>query len=103
MDEPTCAVRLTRRFPATPAEVWAALTDADSRPRWLGPIDATLRTVDAGRVLELDLGDSVARIELREEEGGTVLVLDHAGISAPGGMRTMRRWTQALAALEERL
>jgi uncharacterized protein YndB with AHSA1/START domain len=32
-----CAVRLTRRYPEPPAEVWEALTEPDSLARWLRP------------------------------------------------------------------
>lgn len=66
-----CEVRLTRRYDATPAEVWAALTEPDSIGRWLAPavaielrpggafalsngIEATVRELEPERVLELD-------------------------------------------------
>lgn len=103
MDGQRCSVRLTRRYDAPPEEVWQALTDPESRGRWLGPVVAELRELERGRVLELDLGDSVARVELRAEAGRTVLVLDHAGIPADRGMRAMRVWTAALARFEEAL
>lgn len=47
-------------------------------------------------MLELELGDSVARIELTPDGKTTILVLDHERIPAEGGMRFMRRWTTAL-------
>jgi uncharacterized protein YndB with AHSA1/START domain len=100
-----CALRLTRRYDASPQEVWAALTDAASVEAWLAPAAATwlrgLREVEPGRVLELDWrhGDeepSAIRVELIPTEGGTTLVLDHRRIAAPIGMRYIGRWTRAL-------
>ena len=103
MSEATCALQLTRRYHVPPAEVWRALTEPASRTRWLGAVPAEWRTLRDGEVLQLVLDDSVATIELRPDGGGTVLVLEHAGIPAPTGMRAMRLWTEALAAFEEQL
>src|SRR5437660_1560339 len=101
-----CSLRLTRRYAASPAEVWQALTAPSSIGRWLGRsdevrlevggsfavelagggrVEARVREVEPGRALELDwhrLGEdaSVVRFELREDGGGTVLVLDHSRI-----------------------
>jgi hypothetical protein len=91
-----CAVRLTRRYYTSPEEVWRALTERESVERWLGAVDAQLREVDPGRILELDIGDSVARIVLRPDGDSTILVLDHERIPAEAGMRFTRRWTTAL-------
>lgn len=91
-----CAVRLTRRYETSPAEVWRALTEPASVERWLGAADIRLRQAEPGRVLELELGDSVARIELTPDGDTTILVLDHERIPAEVGMRFMRRWTAAL-------
>jgi hypothetical protein len=44
---------------------------------------------------------AVARIELTAEGEATVLVLDHADVAAPAGMRGIRLRTHALARLEE--
>src|SRR2546428_51244 len=41
MSTARCAVRLTRRYAAGPAEVWRALTEPDSIERWLGPAGGT--------------------------------------------------------------
>ncbi|MEA2149364.1 MAG: hypothetical protein QOD69_1194, partial [Solirubrobacteraceae bacterium] len=119
MDDPgRCELRLTRRYDATPAEVWAALTEPGSIGRWLAPataveiapggaftlsngVDARVLAVEPERVLELDwrfAGEdrSVVRFELRAEAGGTVLVLEHGRIEAPLGMTYISRWGGAL-------
>jgi uncharacterized protein YndB with AHSA1/START domain len=110
-----CEVRLTRRYAATPAEVWAALTDPDSIGRWLARaievelampgdvrIAASVREVEPERVLELDWiyageDSSVVRFELAPDGDGTLLVLDHRRIDEPLGMSYISRWTAALA------
>jgi uncharacterized protein YndB with AHSA1/START domain len=113
-----CSVRLTRRFAASPDEVWAALTEADSLRRWLDPkcelslergasfglgegtINGRVRALEPQRLLELDWdtdGDpSVVRFELTTDGTETVLVLDHERIEESAGMTYMRQWTQAL-------
>src|SRR5204862_4984020 len=100
-----CSVRLTRRYPDPPPEVWAALTEPDSLARWLRPgFDVPQTEVEPGRILELDWrppgeDPSVVRIELEADGPGTVLVLDHARVEAPTGMRALWFWTAALARL----
>jgi uncharacterized protein YndB with AHSA1/START domain len=122
VDDGRCSLRLTRRYDATPDEVWDALTEPESLARWLaqprdvelapggsfllefrdgGSIGGRIREVEPGRVLELDwtsAGEdtSVVRFELAAEGRGTVLVLDHRKIEAPVGMAYIRRWTGAL-------
>ena len=119
MDLGRCELRLTRRYDATPAEVWAALTDEDSIGRWLAGVvdvelvpggafllangvDARVVEVEPERVLELDWrvgGEepSVVRFELEaDERGGTVLALGHARIEAPLGMTYISRWSRAI-------
>ncbi len=125
-----CAVRLTRRYAATPAEVWRALTDGDSLARWLadvveielvaggalvlalpaggGRIDARVRAIEAGSVLELDWSyagedTSVVRFELEPDGDGTLLVLDHRRIDEPVGMAYIQRWSRAIARLDTEL
>jgi uncharacterized protein YndB with AHSA1/START domain len=109
--------------------VWLALTEPDSLRRWLTPaevgplspgaelelslggdepVTARVREVEPGRVLELewDVGrdPSTVRFELRPDgEGGTMLVLDHARMDEPVGMRNMGRWVEALERLQRRL
>lgn len=125
-----CEVRLRRHYDAPPAEVWDALTQPESLARWLARpidvelvaggafvlappgdgalIDAQVRTVEAGRVLELDWGHadearSVVRFELRADGAGTLLTLDHRRIDEPVGMAYISRWTRALGRLDREL
>ena len=104
--------------------MWAALTEPESLGRWLGRagrielspggafeievgpagLDARVREVEPGRVLELDWcygseEPSLLRFELAREGEGTVLVLDHRQIEEPVGMAYMSRWTVSLGRL----
>ena len=114
----TCELRLTRRYDATLAEVWAALTEPGSIGRWLAPathvelapggafelsngVDARVLAVEPERVLELDWchgaeDRSVVRFELRADGAGTTLTLEHGRIEAPLGMTYISRWSRAL-------
>ena len=118
MDPGLCELRLTRRYDATPSEVWAALTEPDSVGRWLAAavaielapggafelaigVDASVREVEPERLLELDWrfaeeDPSVVRFELAADGDGTLLVLDHRRIDERFGMTYMSRWTGAL-------
>jgi uncharacterized protein YndB with AHSA1/START domain len=122
MDPGRCELRLTRRYEATPGEVWRVLTEPASIARWLAApvdvelvpggafelalangsrIDGRVREVVPEQLLELDwrhAGEerSVVRFELRTEDGGTVLVLDHGRIEAPLGMAYISRWSRVL-------
>ena len=101
-----CEVRFTRRYDATPAEVWAALTQPESVARWLGHVPTNVRHSEPERLLELDWlppGDepSIVRFELTARAGGTQLVLDHRRINAVLGMPYMERWTNTLSRLDE--
>jgi uncharacterized protein YndB with AHSA1/START domain len=126
MDSGRCELRLTRRYEATPAEVWRVLTEPASIARWLAApvdvdlvpggafelalgngsrIDGRVREVVPERLLELDwrhAGEqrSVVRFELRTEDGGTVLQLDHGRIEAPLGMAYISRWSRMLDRLD---
>jgi uncharacterized protein YndB with AHSA1/START domain len=99
-------VRLTRRYAASPQEVWAALTDPESLVRWLGrPIPGEARVVEHERRLELDWrpeGEppSLVRLDLTPVGGGTQLVLDHSRLDEPTCMRYGGAWTRAVARLE---
>jgi uncharacterized protein YndB with AHSA1/START domain len=122
------ALRLIRLYDATPAEVWAALTEAESLPRWLASterlelepggavelrfnptrIDARVREIEPGRVLELDWpypGEqpSVVRFELAAEGDGTVLVLHHRELEGRLGEAYGAGWTRHLERLERLL
>jgi uncharacterized protein YndB with AHSA1/START domain len=100
-----CSLRLTRRYAEAPAEVWRALTEADSLERWLRPgFPVAQHEVEHERVLELDWrppgeAPSVVRIELSPAGSGTKLVLDHERIEATHGMRAMQFWPVALERL----
>jgi hypothetical protein len=103
MADGRCEVRITRRYEASPAEVWAALTDLD---RWLAPPQGvTVAHAESERRLELDWrpeGEppSAVTVELRVEGNRTVLVLEHSQIDATLGMRYIAAWSQALDRLE---
>jgi len=118
MDPGHCELRLTRRYDASPAEVWAALTEADSLGRWLAAtvaielapggafelangVDARVRALEPERVLELDWrfadeDPSVVRFELAADGDATLLTLDHRRIDERFGMAYISRWTSAL-------
>jgi uncharacterized protein YndB with AHSA1/START domain len=107
-----CAVRVTRRYAAAPAEVWAALTEPESLRRWLGDSDwarigGHARESEPERLLVLEWrvpGEepSLVRLELTADGDGTMLVLDHSVIEERLGMAYMRRWSQRLDRLEAR-
>jgi uncharacterized protein YndB with AHSA1/START domain len=106
--------------------VWRVLTEPASIARWLAApvdvdlvpgggfelalgngsrIDGRVREVVPERLLELDwrhAGEqrSVVRFELRTEDGGTVLQLDHGRIEAPLGMAYISRWSRMLDRLD---
>ena len=102
----SASVRITRRYAATPEEVWAALTEPSSVAHWLGPsAPAELRVVEPHRRLELDWrpeGEtpSLVRLELSPEAGGTKLVLDHAPLDERRCMRYGAAWTRAVERLD---
>lgn len=101
-------VRVQRRYQATAAEVWAALTEPASVARWLAHteriearkggaydlrftddqatrMNGRVRALEPGRLLELEWnypGEpvSVVRFELHEEPDGVRLVVDHRGL-----------------------
>jgi len=121
-----CSLRLTRRYAASPADIWAALTLPECLAGWLGSgqlelvagggldlelLDGTrvtgqVRTVDPRRLLELDWeadGEepSVVRFELAADGAGTVLRLEHRLLEERVGMRYLARWERAIRRLTE--
>jgi len=94
-----CALRLSRRYDAAPAELWTALSDLD---RWLAPPDGvTVRRAEPERRLELDWrpdGEppSEVVVELRAEGAQTVVVIEHTQIEATRGMRYIAAWGRAM-------
>jgi uncharacterized protein YndB with AHSA1/START domain len=109
MEAERCAARFTRRYDASPAQVWRALTDPESVARWLAaPVGVEVVRSEPERLLELDWSPpgeppSYVRIELRAEGKRTVLVLDHERIDAALGMRYLRDWARALDRFEATL
>ena len=98
------SVRFERRYAATPADFWSAVTEPDRLARWLGPVEGDLRLGRVVRILfEPGTGDiamvrvagcepwqwleviwdwgkeaeSILRIELADRGGETLSVLDH--------------------------
>jgi uncharacterized protein YndB with AHSA1/START domain len=103
MSDEHCELRITRRYEASPAEVWEALMDLDG---WLAPPrGVTIANAEPERRLELDWrprGEppSTVSVELRAEGGRTVLVLEHMRIDATLGMRYLAAWERALDRFE---
>lgn len=117
-------VRLQRRLDATPAEVWAALTERESVSRWLGPaqraetavggaweirfgeaestqMSGRVRTADPERLLEVEWNypgepPSLVRFELHEEAGGVRLVVDHRGLDRRATTAYAQGWRRHL-------
>jgi uncharacterized protein YndB with AHSA1/START domain len=102
--EEHAALRFTRRYSASLDEVWRALTDPGSVSRWLGlpeDVETRMRTVESGRVLELDWArrgesDSLVRFELAPDDEGTVLVVDHSRLDARVCMAYFGFWAPRL-------
>jgi uncharacterized protein YndB with AHSA1/START domain len=124
-------VRFERRYDATPAEVWSALTEPERLGRWLAAAELDLRVggdyvlrfseedesqVTRGKVLALEPerllelswlypgeNDTVVRFELRPDGDGTILVLDHRGLPAETAPGYGGGWHAHLDALEAQL
>src|SRR3954454_3901943 len=98
-----CALRLSRRYDAPPAEVRTALADLE---RWLGPPDGvTVRRAEPERRLELDWRPedeppSEVVVELRAEGAQTVVVIEHTQIEATRGMGYIAAWGRAVERFE---
>ena len=103
MADGRCELRITRRYDASLAEVWQALTDLD---RWLAPPGGvTVARSEPEQRLELHWrpeGEppSTVTVELRREGDRTVLVLEHAQVDAALGMRYLAAWSRALTRFE---
>jgi uncharacterized protein YndB with AHSA1/START domain len=125
------AVRFERRYDASPAEVWSALTDPKRLARWLADAELDLRVggdyvlrftgedegqkttgtvlaVEPERLLELTWlypgeEDTVLRVELRPDGDGTILVLDHRGLPIEAAPGYGGGWQAHLEALESHL
>jgi uncharacterized protein YndB with AHSA1/START domain len=125
------AVRFERRYDASPAEVWSALTEPKRLARWLADVELDLRVggeyvlrfspnddsqMTRGKVLALEPErlleltwlypgeeDTVLRLELRPDGEGTVLVLDHRGLPAEAAAGYGGGWHAHLDSLEAHL
>ena len=127
-DADRLAVRFEQRYPATPAEVWSAISEPERIGRWLAP--ATLLE-DGG--YRLDFGDgeghvttgrieiceppralvvtwdfpgeptSRVSVEVRQDGDGTLLVLDHTRLPQNQGAGYGAGWEAHLALLEAQL
>jgi uncharacterized protein YndB with AHSA1/START domain len=122
-DDERCAVRFKRLYDFTPAELWAALTDPERLARWLaqaevdpgvggrvrlgfddGVTEGRVLTWDEPHVLEYEWrfageDESVIRFELRPQEFGTLLVLDHRRLGRNSGAGYSAGWHAHLDAL----
>ena len=122
-DEERCAVRFERLYDFTPAELWSAITDPTRLGRWLaeaqvdsgvgghvrlafdeGRTEGRILTWDEPRVVEYEWrfdgeDESVVRFELRPQEFGTLLVLDHRRLGRAAGMGYAAGWHAHLDAL----
>jgi uncharacterized protein YndB with AHSA1/START domain len=99
-------VRVQRRYDATVAELWAALTDAESVSRWLGrEMPGPITAVEPERLLEVEWklpGEPVTRVrfELHEEANGVRLVIDHRGLDRAESTAYGEGWKVHLADLD---
>jgi uncharacterized protein YndB with AHSA1/START domain len=122
-DADRLAVHFERRYAATPAEVWGALTEPERIGRWLAPV-----TLLDDRHYRLDFGDDHATVgevvtchpphslvvtwdfpgeptsrvavEVRPDGDGAVLVLDHTRLPHDQGAGYGAGWEAHLATLE---
>lgn len=125
------AIRFERRYDATPAEVWSALTEPGRLARWLADAELDLRVggeyvlrfsgedqgqttrgevvaIEPERLLELTWlypgeENTVLRFELRPDGEGTILVLDHRGLPVEAAPGYGGGWQAHLEALEAHL
>ena len=126
LDGDRLAVRFERRYPATPAEVWSAITEPERVGRWLAPttllgngryrLDFGDDHVTTGEVETCDpphalvvswdfAGEPASRVsvEVRPEGDGSVLVLDHTRLPQDQGAGFGAGWEAHLATLEAQL
>lgn len=121
-------VRVQRRYEATAAELWAALTEPESVSRWLGRVvrlepreggtyelrfaadpsttmSGRVRAYEPQRLLELEWRlpgepDSLVRFELHVEAEGVRLVIDHRGLERAASTAYGAGWQRHLDQLE---
>jgi uncharacterized protein YndB with AHSA1/START domain len=122
-DADRLAVHFERRYPATPAEVWSAITEPDRVARWLAPLTMVAEDryrldfgddhATTGEVLRCDAphalvvtwdfpGEPTSRVdvEVRPDGDGALLVLDHTRLPLDQGAGYGAGWEAHLAGLE---
>jgi len=125
-DADCLAVRFERRYPATPAEVWNAVTQPERITRWLAPttllddgrfrIDFGNGQQTTGEVVSCEPPRSLAvswdfpgepasrvDVDVRPDGDGAVLVLDHTRLPQNQGAGYGAGWEAHLAGLEAQL
>ena len=125
-DADRLAVRFERRYPATPADVWSAITDTERIGRWLAPATlledghyrldfdngqqttGAVEVCDAPHALVVTWefpGEPASRVsvEIRPDGDGALLVLDHTRLPQGQGAGYGAGWEAHLATLEAQL
>ena len=122
------SARFERRYDATPAELWSALTDPVQLRGWFahverlelspgggyelrfddGSVSGRVLALEPERMLELswshaDEPDSVVRFEIVSAPTGTVLVLEHMALPTGEAAGHGAGWQSHLEALEHLL
>lgn len=125
------SVRFERRYPTTPEDLWASITEPSRLSRWLGPVYGDLRVGGryelrmgedvagsqqnaVGDVLECDAprrlvvgwsfpGEDESRVSvtIRPDGGGSVLVLEHLGLSESAARGYGAGWHASLGQLDD--
>ncbi len=99
-------IRVQRRYDATRAELWGALTDSASVSRWLGrPLPAEVTALEHERSLEVEWnfpGEPVSRVrfELHDDGDGVRLVVDHRGLDRAESTAYGEGWKHHLVELD---
>jgi len=111
-------VRFERRYATTPEDLWSSLTDPERLARWLGPVygedEAGSPQNAVGDVLECDAprllvvgwrfpGEDETRVTvtLRRDGDGSVLVLEHLGLSESAARGYGAGWHASLGQLDD--
>jgi len=123
------SVHLERQLAASPDQVWAMWTDPERLGRWLAPVESGAPGPGATFVLRMEVDETATctvqrwepprlleltwdytgerpsrfRLELRAEQGGTRLLLDHDRLDAADPVDYGAGWHTHLEALAARL
>ncbi|MFN8074261.1 MAG: SRPBCC family protein [Kineosporiaceae bacterium] len=120
------AVAMTRTYPVSPAQLWAAITEPEQLARWFGQVDGDVREGGAFRVTfqggavtpmtlqrcaaprELEVAwtfpaepDSVLHVTVSDAEGGAEIVLDHRLLPYDQAVGYAAGWHTYLDRLED--